>query len=71
MLLPVFIFLMILSPVLLPASITAVDAISRAFRRTQNAGDPSSLASRRATQPSPDIWLVYEAPGCKTAVPYQ
>jgi hypothetical protein len=33
MLLPAFIFLMILFPVLLPAGITAVDAIRRAYRR--------------------------------------
>jgi hypothetical protein len=33
MLLPALIFLMILFPVLLPATITAVDAIKRAYRR--------------------------------------
>jgi hypothetical protein len=33
MLLPAIIFLMILFPVLLPAGITAVDAIKRAYRR--------------------------------------
>jgi hypothetical protein len=33
MLLPALIFLMILFPVLLPAAITAVDAIKRAYRR--------------------------------------
>jgi hypothetical protein len=43
MLLPVIIFLMILFPVLLPAGITAVDAIARAYRRNQ----PAGLASRR------------------------
>ena len=52
MLLPVFIFLMILSPVLLPASIAAFDAITRAFGRTQNAGYPRSLASRRLAAPA-------------------
>ena len=33
MFVPVLIILMILSPVLLPAGITAVDAIKRAYRR--------------------------------------
>jgi hypothetical protein len=33
MLLPALIFLMILFPVLLPATITTVDAIKRAYRR--------------------------------------
>lgn len=41
MFIPVLIFLMILSPVLLPAAITAVDAIMRAYRR--------NLAPRRLT----------------------
>jgi hypothetical protein len=38
MLVPAFIFLMILSPALLPAGITAVDAIKRAYRRTYGCG---------------------------------
>lgn len=33
MFIPVLIFLMILSPVLLPAAITAVDALKRAYQR--------------------------------------
>jgi hypothetical protein len=37
MLLPVLIFLMILFPVLLPAGITAADAIMRAYRRNRAA----------------------------------
>jgi hypothetical protein len=43
MLLPTIIFLMILFPVLLPAGITAIDAIKRAYRRNR----PASLAPRR------------------------
>jgi hypothetical protein len=42
MFIPVLIFLMILSPVLLPAGITAVDAIKRAYRRNR----PAILAPR-------------------------
>ncbi|HXY64012.1 MAG TPA: hypothetical protein VEI45_06615 [Mycobacterium sp.] len=38
MLLPAIIFLMILFPVLLPAGITAVDAIARTYRRNWPAG---------------------------------
>jgi hypothetical protein len=48
MLLPVIIFLMILFPVLLPAGITAVDAIARAYRRNQ----PTGLAPRRFAVPA-------------------
>jgi hypothetical protein len=44
MLLPALIFLMILFPVLLPAGITAVDAIKRAYRR--------NLAPRRFAVPA-------------------
>jgi len=44
MLVPAFIFLMILFPVLLPAGITAVDAIAKAYRR--------NLASRRFPVPA-------------------
>ena len=44
MLLPAIIFLMILFPVLLPAGITAVDAIARAYRRNQPAALPRRLA---------------------------
>jgi hypothetical protein len=35
MLLPALIFLIILFPVLLPAGITAIDAIKRAYRRNR------------------------------------
>jgi hypothetical protein len=52
MLLPVIIFLMILSPVLLPAAITAVDAVRRAIRRARTARYPRSLASRRLAVPA-------------------
>ena len=38
MLVPAIIFLMILFPVLLPASLTAVDAIARAYRRNRTPG---------------------------------
>jgi hypothetical protein len=48
MLLPAIIFLMILFPVLLPAGITAVDAIARAYRRNQ----PAGLASLRLAVPA-------------------
>lgn len=41
MLLPALIFLLILFPVLLPAGITAVDAVTRAYRRN---GTPRRLA---------------------------
>jgi hypothetical protein len=44
MLLPAIIFLMILFPVLLPAGITAVDAIKRAYRRNQPAALPRRFA---------------------------
>jgi hypothetical protein len=47
MLLPAVIFLMILFPVLLPAGITAVDAITRTYRRNRTAGQPRILAPRR------------------------
>jgi hypothetical protein len=48
MFLPVLIFLMILFPVLLPAGITAVDAITRAYRRNR----PAGLAPRRFAVPA-------------------
>ena len=48
MLLPAIIFLMILFPVLLPAGITAVDAIAWAYRRNQ----PAGLASRPFAVPA-------------------
>jgi hypothetical protein len=44
MLVPAFIFLMILSPALLPAGITAVDAIKRAYRRNRPAALPRRFA---------------------------
>ncbi|MBV8860566.1 MAG: hypothetical protein JO259_01705 [Mycobacterium sp.] len=44
MLLPAIIFLMILFPVLLPAGITAVDAIVRAYRRNRPANHPRRFA---------------------------
>ena len=44
MLLPIFIFLTILFPVLLPAGITAVGAIKRAYRRNQPAALPRRFA---------------------------
>jgi hypothetical protein len=52
MLLPIIIFLMILSPVLLPATITAVDAVRRTIRPAETAGYPWSLASRRLAVPA-------------------
>ena len=52
MFIPVFIFLMILSPVLLPAAITAVDAIKRAYLRPQTAGFARTLAPRRLAVPA-------------------
>jgi hypothetical protein len=47
MLVPFLIFLMILSPVLIPAAVTAADAASRAHRRNRMAGHPRSVASGR------------------------
>jgi hypothetical protein len=52
MLLPALIFLMILFPVLLPAGITAVDAIARAYRRNRTAGHLQNLAPRRFAVPA-------------------
>jgi hypothetical protein len=52
MLLPVIIFLMILFPVLLPATITAVDAVARTYRKDRTASHPRSLASRRLLVPA-------------------
>ncbi len=78
MLLPAIIFLMILFPVLLPAGITAVDAITRAYR-TQPGASPVRRPSRRLTSGIPQsgphlrVWprLVYGAPDRRTAAPYQ
>jgi hypothetical protein len=52
MLLPAIIFLMILFPVLLPAGITAVDAITRAYRRNRAASHLQNLAPRRFAVPA-------------------
>jgi hypothetical protein len=52
MLLPVIIFLMILSPVLIPAISTAIHAARRANRPAATAGYPRSLASRRLAVPA-------------------
>jgi hypothetical protein len=52
MLLPIIIFLMILLPVLLPATITAVDAVARTYRKDRTASHPRSLASRRLLVPA-------------------
>jgi hypothetical protein len=49
MLVPFMIFLMILSPVLIPAAVTAVDAVSR---RNRTAGHPRSVAARRFAVPA-------------------
>ena len=46
MLLPLFIFVMILFPVLLPAAITAVHAVSRAYRADRTTALPRSFAPR-------------------------
>jgi hypothetical protein len=51
MLVPFLIFLMILSPVLIPAAVTAADAVSR-NRRNRIAGHPRSVASRRFAVPA-------------------
>ena len=48
MLLPAIIFLMILFPILLPAGITAVDAIARAYRQNR----PAALAPRGFAVPA-------------------
>jgi hypothetical protein len=47
MLVPVIIFLMILSPVLIPAVVTLVDVMRRKRRPAGTAGHPRSLASGR------------------------
>jgi hypothetical protein len=52
MLLPAIIFLLILFPVLLPATITAVDAIMRSYRSAKTASYPRSLAPRRLAVPA-------------------
>jgi hypothetical protein len=52
MLVPFLIFLMILSPVLIPAAVTVADAVSRANWRNQIAGHPRNVASRRFTVPA-------------------
>jgi hypothetical protein len=52
MLVPAIIFLMILFPVLLPASLTAVDAIARAYRRNRTPGYSQNLAPRRFAVPA-------------------
>ena len=52
MFLPIFIFLMIFSPVLIPAAITAVHAIKRTNRPGYLAGHPQALASRGFAVPA-------------------
>jgi hypothetical protein len=52
MLVPLFIFLMILSPVLIPAAVTVVDAMQGNRRPAGAAGHPRSLASRRFAVPA-------------------
>jgi hypothetical protein len=53
MLLPALIFLIILFPVLLPAGITAVDAITRAYRRNRGADHLQNPAPpRRSAVPA-------------------
>jgi hypothetical protein len=52
MLLPVFIFLMILSPVLIPAVGTAIHAVKQTNRPVGTAGYPRILASRRLAIPA-------------------
>jgi hypothetical protein len=52
MLLAALIFLMILSPVLIPTAVTIVNAMQRNYRPTPTAGHPRSLASRRLAVPA-------------------
>jgi len=52
MFLPVLIFLMILSPVLIPAVGTVIHAAWHANRPAGTAGYPRSLASRRLAIPA-------------------
>jgi hypothetical protein len=47
MFLPFIIFLMILSPVLIPAAVTVVNVMKGNHRPATTAGYPQSLASRR------------------------
>jgi hypothetical protein len=52
MFMPIFIFLMIFSPVIIPAVITAVHAIKRTNQPSYLAGHPQALASRGFAVPS-------------------
>ena len=52
MLVPFLIFLMILSPVLIPTVVTAVDAMKGNRRPAATAGRPGTLASRRLAAPA-------------------
>jgi hypothetical protein len=52
MLLPFLIFLMIFSPVLIPAAITAFHAIKRTNQPGYLAGHPKALASRGFAVPA-------------------
>jgi hypothetical protein len=49
MLLPIIIFLMILTPVLIPATLTAVDAIAR-WQRSYRPGQAASYARLMPTR---------------------
>jgi hypothetical protein len=52
MLVPFIIFLMILSPVLIPTAVTIVNALQENHRPVGTAGHPRSLASRRFAVPA-------------------
>ena len=52
MLVPFMIFLMILSPVLIPTAVTIVNVMQGNHRPVGTAGHPRSLASRRFAVPA-------------------
>jgi hypothetical protein len=52
MLVPFIIFLMILSPVLVPAAVTIVNVMQGNHRPAGTVGHPRSLASRRFAVPA-------------------
>ena len=81
MLIPFMIFLMILSPVLIPAAVTIVNVMQGNHRPAGTAASSPLLRrpSRRLTSVHPSRAapkrvrprLVYGASGCRTAAPYQ
>ena len=80
MLIPFMIFLMILSPVLIPAAVTIVNVMQGNHRPAGAAISPllrhprrrlTSVHPSRARTQKGAARLVYGASGCRTAAPYQ